>query len=160
MATPWDYFDKFDSISVMYLPSYGEGDTMATQAVTAVTKLVYKWYNDGDVYDNTYQLKGWANDLSSYANWLYKYVPESQSILDKISSVSTDDEYEDLILKPLADTIFNIDYLNYLNTFAEKQGSIYDCDGPFEFRYHDEEDEEDEWYEDEDYDEDDNDEDY
>lgn len=155
MSTPWSYFDKFDSITEMYLPSYGEGETMATQAVTAVTKLVYKWYNDGDVYDNTYQLKGWANDLSSYANWLYKYIPESQSILDKISSVNTDGDYEDLILRPLADTILNADYLNYLNTFAQKQGSIYDCDGPFEFveDYEDEDDYYDD-YEDEDEDED------
>jgi len=154
MSTPWSYFDKFDSITEPYLPFYGEGDTMATQAVTAVTKLVYKWYNDGDVYDNTYQLKGWANDLSSYANWLYTYIPETQTILDKISEINDDDEYEDLILKPLTDTVFNDNYLKYLSTFAEKHGSIYDCDGPFEFiEEEDDYDEDDEYYEDDDSDE-------
>lgn len=149
MSTPWSYFDKFDNIMDDFLPGYGEGDTMANQAVTAITKLVYKWYNDGDVYDNTYQLKGGANDLSSYANWLYTYIPETQTILDKISEISDDDEYEDLILRPLADTVFNTDYLKYLSTFAEKHGSIYDCDGPFEFDDSYDEDEYDDEYEDE-----------
>ena len=54
---------------------------MASQLVTAVNKLVYKWYNDGDVYDNIHSLDNWANDLSSYANWPYKYIPESSDIL-------------------------------------------------------------------------------
>ncbi len=154
MSTPWSYFNKFDEYTSTYLPDYGEGDTMANQAVTAVTKLVYKWYNDGDVYDNTYQLKGWANDLSSYANWLYTYIPETQTILDKISEINDDDEYEDLILKPLSDTVFNDNYLKYLSTFAEKHGSIYDCDGPFEFiEEEDDYDEDDEYYEDDDSDE-------
>ena len=54
----WSYFDKFETINDRYLPSQGEGETKATQVVTAVTKLVYKWYNDGDVYDNTYALEG------------------------------------------------------------------------------------------------------
>jgi len=156
MATDWGYFNKFDSITDEYLPSYGEGETMANQVVTAITKLVYKWYNDGDVYDNTYQLKGWANDLSSYANWLYKHVPEAQEILDKISVANTDDDYEDLILRPLADTLLNPEYLRYLSTFADKQGSIYDCDGPFEFVEDYEDEDEDDYYEDyEDEDEDD-----
>lgn len=160
MSTNWSYFDKFEDIMDTFLPSYGEGETLANQAVTAISKLVYKWYNDGDVYDNTYGLEGWANDLSSYANWLYRYIPESQEILDRIDKANTESDYEDLILRPLADKFLNHDYLNYLNTFAEKQGSIYDCDGPFEFRDYDEEEEEDEWYEDEDYNEDYGDEEY
>ena len=61
---------------------------MATQICTALNKLVYKWCNDGDVYDNTYGLDGWANNLSSYANWIYKYLPLSQEILDRIEDVT------------------------------------------------------------------------
>ena len=61
----WSYFNKFKELNNKYLPDMGEGETKATQVVTAVTKLVYKWYNDGDVYDNTYMMKGWCNDLSS-----------------------------------------------------------------------------------------------
>ena len=45
-------FDKFEPIIDKYMPDIGEGDSLASQMVTAVNKLIYKWYNDGDVYDN------------------------------------------------------------------------------------------------------------
>ena len=40
----WDYYnkDEFSRISDKYLPSMGEGETLATQICTAVSKLVYK----------------------------------------------------------------------------------------------------------------------
>ena len=36
----WSAFDEFDGICDQYLPSRGEGDTMASQIVTAICKLV------------------------------------------------------------------------------------------------------------------------
>ena len=38
----WSAFDEFDGICDQYLPSRGEGDTMASQIVTAINKLIYK----------------------------------------------------------------------------------------------------------------------
>lgn len=67
-SVSWSYFRRFDEIIDKYLPASGEGENMASQIVTAVNKLIYKWYNDGDVYDNTGYLEGWANDISDYAN--------------------------------------------------------------------------------------------
>jgi len=144
MSVDWSYFNKYQGIDDMYLPRSGEGDNMATQIVTAVTKLVYKWYNDGDVFDNTYTLPGWANDLSSYANWLYKNCPPAKRVLVGISACDTEGDYEDL-LKDLADRCFDEDLLA---GYAEKPvvDSIYTADGPFKFE---------ERYDDEDYDEDD-----
>ena len=52
----WSAFDEFDGICDQYLPSRGEGDTMAEQIVTAINKLIYRWFNDGDVYDNSYTI--------------------------------------------------------------------------------------------------------
>ena len=87
MATNWDYFDRFEGIEDKYLPVQGEGETKASQIVTAVAKLVYKWYNDGDVFDNTHHLEGWANDLSDYANWLDKCTNlKASGILAKIKN--------------------------------------------------------------------------
>lgn len=126
----WSYFDKFDGICDKYLPVSGEGDTIATQIVTAVCKLVYKWYNDGDVFDNTHYLEGWANDLSSYANWLRRYA-KAGYILDEIEDVINSTEYEQL-LADLADTLLDEDYLDKRN-HESKVGSIYDCEGPFRF---------------------------
>lgn len=143
----WSYFNKFKELNNKYLPDMGEGETKATQIVTAVTKLVYKWYNDGDVYDNTYMMKGWCNDLSSYANWLHKNCGEEvQLILEKISKCYGDSDYEDLLAE-LADKLMDAKELEKLNN-QPKVDCIYTCKGPFEFNeYEDEEDD----YEDDDY---------
>jgi hypothetical protein len=90
MAVDWGYYDKFETLNDNYLPVRGEGETVATQIVTAVCKLVYKWYNDGDVFDNTHHLEGWANDLSSYANWLYENTKDAWKILNKIAYCMTE----------------------------------------------------------------------
>lgn len=137
----WDYYNKFEDINEKYLPDEGEGDTLASQIVTAINKLVYKWYNDGDVYDNVNSgLQGWANDLSSYANWLDKYCDKASRILDSIYNCNSEDEYEN-ILRALADRCLNEEYLKTME--KPKQGSIYDCDGQYEFKeqYEDEDEE-------------------
>lgn len=136
----WDYFSKYQNIIDTYMPDEGEGDTMASQMVTAVNKLIYRWYNDGDVYDtvNTCFNESF-NDLTSYANWLYEYGPSGvNTTLKKIFRCEEASNYEDL-LKSLADQCFNPQVLDDLK-HKEKQGSIYKCDGPFEYsEYNDEE---------------------
>ena len=149
----WDYFDKFDEVNNKYLPWQGQGDTMATQIATAVNKIIYKFYNDGDVFDNTHYLKGWCNDLSSYANWLYKYVDNSNDILNRIEVAKTEKDYEDMLVS-LADTLLDKDFLEEMNKI-QKVGTVYECDGPFEYQeYYGDEDEDDDYdydeYEDED----------
>ena len=128
--TDWNYFDRFERVEARYLPNMGEGETRATQIVTAVTKLVYKFYNDGDVFDNTYYLEGWAHDLSSYANWLYENT-DAKRILDRIEFACTEDDYTDL-LADLADKLLDDEYLENMDKFM-KVGSIYKCDGKFKF---------------------------
>ena len=119
---------------------------MATQLVTAICKLVYKWFNDGDVYDNNYHLDGWANDLSSYANWMYKYVPGTQSILERIYEIYSESQYEQLLFD-LARKFLDLEDLEHLDT-KPSQGSIYNCSGPFSFS-EDEDDDEDDYYDEE-----------
>lgn len=53
-SVDWDYYNKFEEITDKYMSNQGEGDTLASQIVTAINKLVYKWYNDGDVFDNVH----------------------------------------------------------------------------------------------------------
>ena len=148
MSVSWDYFNQFSDISKKYMLSYGEGDTKASQIVTAVCKLIYKWYNDGDVFDNTAYLDGWVNDLSSYANWLYKHTP-SKHILNTIYDCNNDSDYEDL-LKELADKLFNEEYLIEQNQIA-KVDTIYKCEGKFEFLEDKYNYDDDDYYDDEDY---------
>lgn len=138
-SVDWDYYNKFDALNKLYLPDEGEGDTMASQIVTAINKLVYKWYNDGDVYDNTHHLEGWGNDLSSYANWLYNHAEGTRTILNSIFDVYDDSDYEDL-LKKLTDLVLNEEYLKKYD--KSTIGSIYEEEGPFKWRNTSEEDEE------------------
>lgn len=139
----WDYFNKTDDLCHKYLPRTGEGDNYAEQIVTAISKLVYKWYNDGDTYD-TKNMSGGANDLSSYANWLAKYVDGAKEILDRV--ISNDfywddaDAYED-ILKDIVDNYMTEEFLEQASK-SEKVGTIYNCDGDYSCEDNDEED----WY--------------
>lgn len=121
-----------DAMEKKYLPRTGEGENMATQTVTAVCKLIYKWFNDGDVFDNTYALEGWANDLSSYANWLDSHVPEAADVLARIENVTGESDYTRL-LYDLMNTTLNQGLLSTLETIPATD-SVYDCDGPYEFK--------------------------
>lgn len=143
MAVDCGYFDKFNDLTEKYVSPYGQGETMATQICTAVTNIIYHWYNDGDVFDNTYHLKGWWNDISSYANWLSKYA-DGDIVLDNIETCDSEDDYEDL-LKELADGWMDSNYLNEMNEMPI-QGDIYECNGKFKFKEPKGEDEEDEWW--------------
>lgn len=127
------YYDRFRELNKNYLPQSGEGETMAEQACVAINKLVYKWYNDGDVFDNVHSgMMGWANDLSSYANWLYSYFDCDE--LRDVYDCTCDGEYETL-LKNTADWVYGrLD--EFWNT--SKKGSVYECEGPFEFDIGDE----------------------
>ena len=148
----WDEFDRFEDVINKYMPRMGEGETMASQICTAVNKLVYKWYNDGDVFDNTHGLNGWANDLSSYANWLYNHVCSSNEILDMIVDCDTEDEYSDLLYK-LAEACLDERKLEEWNEH-EKVGSIYTEKGIFRWIDLEEyEDDKEDWYDDDEYDE-------
>ena len=145
IGVKWSYYndERFEKLNEQYLPFKGEGETMATQLITALNKLVYKWYNDGDVYDNTYYLSGWCNDLSSYANWIYKHYPQSRGILEDIDITAIGADYEHL-LKKLWDTFTDEDFLANENK-KDKIDSIYKgIDEPFTFT-DDEEDEEGWW---------------
>ena len=126
-----------------YLPSMGDGDNQATQAVTALCKLTYKWFNDGDVYDNHYYLQGWANDISGSANWLYNNIPITQSLLMEIKYIHSEKEYEDL-LDELENVVLKEELLAELEK-KSKVGSAYSEHGPFSFDDSIDEDDEDEY---------------
>ncbi len=148
MSVSTDYFSKFNDVIDKYLPKHGEGNTKASQIVVAVNKLLYRWYNSGDVFD-TSSKNEWSshccNDISDFANWLYEYTDLS-NILDNVYWCDTEDDYEEL-LKKLADTALNEEYLIPYAT-QSKEGNIYECKGDFEYVIHwedEEEEEEEDW---------------
>ena len=122
-------FEKFKNCA-KYLPNRGDGDSRGTQAATAISKLVYKWFNDGDVFDNTFGLEGWANDISGSANWLYEYVKGTKDVIDSIARISTEDEYTELLYELCK--VVDPQIPDLLN--EPKVGDAYDEPGPFKFR--------------------------
>ena len=140
MAGEWcrQYIEIIDE----YMPPQGQGETLASQIVTAVNKMIYKWFNDGDVYDNTHGMQGWCNDLSSEANWLRLHFGGTcAGILDRIEHDCWKDSQYESILEDLAKTMLDPELLKqYADTPAS--GSIYDCDGPYRFEEYEDEDEE------------------
>ena len=135
------YFNKFDDVLSEYLPARGQGPSKAAQMVTAINKLIFKFYNDGDVFDNTHLLTGWANDLSSYANWLVKYIPITKPILDGVEDCVDESDYAELLVE-LADRFLTPDFVSSLES-EPAEGDIYNCSGPYEFVLRDEDEDDD-----------------
>lgn len=116
-----------------YLPERGEGDTKATQVVTALTKLVYTWENNGDCYDTSCGIGDW-NDVSSYANWLRAHTDEEAArILERVWHIEWRDEdaYEQ-ILYDLCRHLEDPDVIAAYDG-VPAVGTIYDCAGPFHY---------------------------
>ena len=144
----WSQFDRFEGLIDTYMLPTGEGETRASQTVTAINKLVYKCFNDGDVFDTTNLST--CNDLSSYANWLYWHVRRATPILRGVYNATNRDKYEELLYR-LCDAVLDPLYLAALAE-SPKEDTIYDCDGPFHCDddiYYDDDDYEEEDYEEE-----------
>ena len=139
----WNSFDRFIPVINKYMPDEGEGNTLASQLVTAINRLVYRYYNDGDVFDN--RILDSYNDLSNEANWIYRHFDASGPILRGIEDCYNKREYEEILYK-LADTLLDAEDLEKLEN-VPKSGSIYDCDGPFYYEEYNDEDDDDEYFE-------------
>ena len=130
-SVEWGYFDQFDPVLDNFLPPNGEGTNLAQQFTVATNKLIYGWYNNKDVYDNTHNITGGDDNLSSYANWLASRDDTCKQILNKIKDVKLYGQYED-ILKVLADYVWTQkDFEELLNT--PKTGSVYNATGDYKW---------------------------
>ena len=119
--------DENSSYSILtnkYLPSVGQGKNKASQLVTAANKIIYGWYNNGDT------ISGNGNDLTSYANWIDKYIkePEIRKILKDDYIDYNDTYYLSEIILPLIRFVFREDFLEKLASH-EAEGDIYECSG-------------------------------
>ena len=123
-------FDKFNYVLDEYMPQSGEGDTVASQIATAVAKIAYRWFNDGDTVSSKWMVHDASAEgaVSQYANWLYNNVPESRKIfspwLDKFNHGSVSrNEYENF-LYDMCLNLLNPDFLDGYST-EPKRDSIY-----------------------------------
>ena len=119
--------DENSSYSILtdrYLPSKGQGENKASQLVTAANNIIYGWYNNGDT------ISGDGNDLTSYANWIDKYIkePEIRKILKDDHIDYNDTYYLSEIILPLIKFVFREDFLEGLAS-QEIEDNIYECNG-------------------------------
>ena len=121
---------KYYDVLSQYLPDTGEGDTMVTQLSTAVNRIVYRWFNDGDTI--------WTEECQSFADWLWQNIARIDAVIDDMNqymfagSPYIEDRtlsgiYEDC-LKEILDIAADRDLLNDLDS-RPANGSVYDCEG-------------------------------
>lgn len=119
--------DEHKRIFEKYLPTYGQGITMATQTVTALYNVLCEWMNQGNLFDRR-RLKTEVD--ADAANWLYIYGDDAtQYIMDKVCKCNTGDDYDDL-LERLVEHVMNVDDLEALDR-VKSRGDITDCPGRF-----------------------------
>lgn len=95
-----------DAVFKPYFVAEWEGETMASQLVTACCKIVYRYYNDGDRYDRVN-----CAGLGTYSAWIRKHC----------FKLKTSDNYEEKLKYLIIRTIENVS--KYAN--EPKKGSIY-----------------------------------
>ena len=130
MAFSWDDASKYSEVLDQYLPNVGEGDTIATQASTAVSRIGYRWFNDGDTI--------WTDECQSCADWLYENIDGVKPVIDSLNEYmfacmpSINRKLYDLYgdkLKEIIDAVADENLLKELND-RPLAGSIYNCEGP------------------------------
>lgn len=118
--------DEHKRIFEKYLPTYGQGITMATQTVTAILSVAFL-YHRVNLMPYTCDNCGKQADE---ANWLYRYGDDTtQYIMDRIKDCKKPSDFED-ILEELAEHVFDADDLAALDRVASR-GDVFDCDGRF-----------------------------
>lgn len=119
----WSDYDQFEDILNRYLPEDGQGDTRAEQAVTAINKLVYAFYNNGAVIADT--LPEYDPNLESYATWLRKHTSSrAVLLLVKLEDAEDTDSYANYLYE-LTDYLLDEPKLRTLSKY-NTVGDIYE----------------------------------
>lgn len=119
----WSDYDQFEDILNRYLPEDGQGDTRAEQAVTAINKLVYAFYNNGAVIADA--LSEYDPNLRSYAAWLRKHTSSrAVLLLVKLEDAEDTDSYAKYLYE-LTDYLLDEPKLRTLSKY-DTVGDIYE----------------------------------
>lgn len=128
----WEDFDSFGPVLDKYMPEYGEGETMANQIATAVNKIGYRWFNDGDTISGDCEPSNdcAAGEVCQYGNWLDKNVPEASAFFGRwidtlIGGDCDEDTYKEFLCE-MFETLLDEKLLEKY-TDEKKVDSIYNA---------------------------------
>ena len=94
-----------------YLPSRWQGCTMAQQLAVCTSKIVYRWFNDGDEYDKV----RCQEELWTFANRIH----------NRVFKLKRDKDYETNLKYLLINAMFYVDRL----TGVPAQWDVYEEQG-------------------------------
>lgn len=91
----------WDSLFEEYVPSCGTADTVGGEIVRAMTRIIYRYYNDGDMAG-----VGYGNQTVNSSDRYLSYVVPNYRLLDGDFIEGDDDAYEEAMLNNHR-TVFN-----------------------------------------------------
>jgi len=144
--------EQFDALFEKFVPAMGKAETLAGEILRAVSKIGYRYYNDGDIAWHDY-----GRETVNPALRFLKHVCESEFLTEAFEVIvhllfeedwTTEEGYEYLIDSLAEETIGIID-LYKLGERKNEYGDMLDYANPKEDVDRDDEEDEDSWYEDE-----------
>lgn len=145
-----DVDDLLGELFDLYVPNMGAANTIGGECVRALNRVVYRYYNDGDITGHGYGVETVSNQLG----YLVKLISDVSDIAaDLISYTDCCPGYvnalDDLIYKTLSCLFNNSDLFDIANTEDSNEDGywefIFDNEDEYNFRLNGEEGDEDEW---------------
>jgi hypothetical protein len=137
----------YDAMYERYVPAYGKADTLGGEILRAISRIVYRYYNDGDTVARYYG--GTRNCSYGAEKFLAEHVPNYEPLRDVSES-----DFEE---KACGDLKIVVDYLRTNPALFETENTEDFLELAPEEEWEDEEDDwdyEDEWGDDEENEED------
>lgn len=116
--------ERLNKLFEKHVPNVGHSKTREGEAVRAISRIIYRWHNDGDYWWNGYG----TETCGAAAGYLMNYdCPVKNSIRD--SSFFRNDTYELHIYKTAKEIC---DHVENTKVFNEKSVDMFDYKSPYE----------------------------
>lgn len=91
----WQFEHLFDVL----VPDNGKCDTLAGEIIRAINKIEYRWFNDGDRFNEDYGIETCGQPAYFLADYIYEPDDEApfRDILLNVDTDDDDEEYEKMI---------------------------------------------------------------
>lgn len=118
--------NRMDTAFELLVPAQGKADTLAGELVRAMMRVLYRDYNDGDLFYEGYGLETAAPSVA----YIYDMVDTTQQKIEDIMHRELRDKEYTNALNDLSDIVIDyiIDNPETFDTAPDKDSRDYDCD--------------------------------